>query len=162
MRIGVISDTHIPEQAQEIPRQILEAFKSVDMIVHAGDLVDLGVLRLLEACCSNVKAVWGNMDPQPVRDVLLEREIFMAAGFKVGLTHGCGRPAKLLELIKEDFKKDKPDLVIFGHSHTAVNITQDRTIYFNPGSPTDKVFAAYNSYGIIEIRDKIEPQIFKI
>lgn len=46
MRIGVISDTHIPERAKEIPEKILRDFKNVDMVIHVGDLVDLKVLDL--------------------------------------------------------------------------------------------------------------------
>ena len=33
MKIGVISDTHIPDRAKDIPQKILEAFKNVDMII---------------------------------------------------------------------------------------------------------------------------------
>ncbi len=39
----------------------------------------------------------------------------------------------------------------------------DGIIYFNPGSSTDKVFAPYNSYGVLEIKDnKIIPHIIKL
>ena len=63
MRIGVISDTHIPGQAEEIPAEITEAFKHVDMVLHCGDLVSPQVLDMLKKSCPNVKAVWVNMDP---------------------------------------------------------------------------------------------------
>jgi hypothetical protein len=43
MRIGVISDTHIPDRADDIPKIILEDFRNVDMVIHAGDLVELSV-----------------------------------------------------------------------------------------------------------------------
>jgi len=36
-------------------------------------------------------------------------------------------------------------------------------IYFNPGSPTDTIFAPYQSYGILEINGKeIKRSIVKI
>jgi predicted phosphodiesterase len=76
--------------------------------------------------------------------------------------HGYGLPNKLIDLISQIFKKDNVDLVIFGHSHSAVNEKRGNTIYFNPGSPTDKIFALHNSYGIIEINDKIEAKIIKL
>ncbi len=41
MRIGLIADAHIPEAGKELPHQAAEAFKGVDIILHAGDLIVL-------------------------------------------------------------------------------------------------------------------------
>ncbi|MDO8655790.1 MAG: YfcE family phosphodiesterase, partial [Nanoarchaeota archaeon] len=60
MRIGVIADTHIPDRAECLPKQVLDAFKQVDMVIHAGDIVDLSVLDTLKSVCKDVHAVWGN------------------------------------------------------------------------------------------------------
>jgi len=162
MRIGVIADTHIPDRAKVIPQQILESFKGVDMIIHAGDFVDLGVLDKLKAVCKNVRAVWGNMDPYEVKKELPEKEIIEIGNYKIGIIHGYGRPNKLIDLVTEIFKNDNVNLIIFGHSHSALNKKRGNIIYFNPGSPTDKIFALHNSYGIIEINDKIEAKIVRI
>ncbi len=162
MKIGVISDTHIPERGKEIPQKILEEFKKVDMIIHAGDLVDLNVLNKLKAVCGNVKAVWGNMDPDEVRKNLPEKEIFQVGKFKVGLMHGYGSPNNLIELLSSIFRDDNVNLIIFGHSHSSVNEERNGILFFNPGSPTDKIFAPYNSYGMIEINDKIEAKIIEL
>ena len=132
------------------------------MIIHAGDLVDLEVITQLKAACPNIKAVYGNMDGLEARRAFKEKEIIKIGKYKVGIMHGYGAPNKLVDLMSEAFKKDDVDIVIFGHSHTAINQTQNGVIFFNPGSPTDKVFSTYNSYGIIEINDKIEAKIIKI
>ncbi|MBM3250183.1 MAG: metallophosphoesterase [Candidatus Omnitrophica bacterium] len=162
MKIGVISDTHIPNAAEAIPKKILEDFKGVDMIVHAGDLVDLAVLEKLRSVCKNVKAVRGNMDSYEVRKNLPEKEVFTVGRHRIGLMHGFGAPANLTETLAEAFKDEKLDLIIFGHSHSPCNEEKNGILFFNPGSPTDKVFARYNSYGIIEINDKIEARIIRI
>jgi uncharacterized protein len=162
MRIGVISDTHIPDRAEEIPDEILEAFKSCDMVLHAGDLVDLSVLEKLKSVCPEVRAVWGNMDPQEVRQKLTEKIIFKAGRFKIALTHGYGSPSKLIDLLSEVFKNEGVDIIVFGHSHYSVNEKRGVVLFFNPGSATDKIFAPFNSYGIIEINDKIEAKIVRI
>ena len=162
MRIGVISDTHIPDRADQIPQQILEAFKNADMIIHAGDLLDLSVLDQLRTITSNVKAVRGNMDSEEARKKLPEKEIFALGRFKACLMHGYGPPNGLIELLGSIFKEEKPDLIIFGHSHEPFNKTKGGILFFNPGSATDKIFAPYNSYGIIEINDKIEARIIKL
>lgn len=151
MRIGVISDTHIPGAAEEIPSEITEAFKHVDMVLHCGDLISPQVLDMLKESCPNVKAVWGNMDPYELREKLREKEIIEADGKRIGLMHGFGHPKGLPDVLAAAFKDDKVDLIAFGHSHNPVNQKIGGIIFFNPGSATDKVFAEYNSYGIIEI-----------
>ncbi len=162
MKIGVIADTHIPDRAKEIPQEILEAFKGVDMVLHAGDLVDSSVLDKLKAVCKDVRAVRGNMDHDEVRKGLPEKEVIHAGNYKIGIIHGYGNPNKLIDLVTEIFKNDNCDLIIFGHSHSALNEKRGKIIYFNPGSATDKIFASSNSYGIIEINDKIEAKIVNI
>lgn len=162
MKIGVIADTHIPDRAKDIPKVILEDFKNVDMIIHAGDLIDLTVLDKLKTSCPDVRAVYGNMDPYEVRKKLAEKEIIEVGNYKIGVMHGYGNPHKLIDLLRQSFKNDNVDLIVFGHSHRGINEKLGNILYFNPGSPTDKIFSPYNSYGIIEINDKIEARIIKI
>ena len=161
MRIGVLSDTHIPDRIDKIPVVILQDLKNTDLIIHAGDLVDLIVLDELSRICNNVRAVWGNMDPYEVRKKLPEKEIIPAGKFKIGLMHGYGHPNQLISLLSNEFKNDNVNIIVFGHSHQSFNETREGIIFFNPGSATDKIFAPYNSYGIIEINDKIEARIIK-
>jgi hypothetical protein len=162
MKIGVISDTHIPERAKSIPGKILEEFKGVDMIIHAGDFVNIEVLAMLKKACPDVRGVSGNMDLADVRKNFPEKEIITVGKFKIGVKHGYGPPDKLIQMMQEAFKKDDVDMVIFGHSHNALNLKEGKVLYFNPGSPTDNVFSEYNSFGIIEINDKIEARIVKL
>lgn len=162
MRICVISDTHIPDRASDIPQKVLEELKSADMVIHAGDFADISVLRKLRSLHNNVKAVWGNMDGQEIRNELPQKEILKIGKHKIGITHGFGPPNKLIEFLKEAFKQDNVNLIIFGHSHSSFNEKVEGILFFNPGSLTDKIFSAYNSYGIIEINDKIEAKIVKL
>lgn len=162
IRIGVISDTHIPDRTAGIPQKILDGFKNVDMIIHAGDLVELSVLQDLKSVCKKVIAVYGNMDSPETREKLPEKEIIKAGKYKIGVIHGYGHPAKLVELVGQQFKGDDVDVIIFGHSHLPFNEKRGGILYFNPGSATDKIFSPYNSYGIIELNDTIEAQIIKI
>jgi len=160
MKIGVISDTHIPERAPEIPQEICSAFKDVDLILHAGDIVTIDVLESLRKI-STVKAVCGNMDPHEIRNQLKEKEIIEAGKFKIGLIHGKGHPDKMLSYLKSSFDK-KLDVIVFGHSHAPFNEKRDGILFFNPGSPTDTIFAPYRSYGIIEINDNINAKIVRL
>lgn len=162
MKIGVISDTHIPDRAKELPAQILKDFKNMDMIIHAGDFADPKVLETLKGLCPNIKAVWGNMDPYELRKKLAEKEVIDVGIYKIGLMHGYGPPNELVKVMAEAFKNDAVDIIIFGHSHSAYNKKMGNILYFNPGSPTDKIFASYNSYGVIEINKGIKASVIKL
>ena len=77
--------------------------------------------------------------------------------------HGYGDPRNLIDMLKKEFSAQKPDIVIFGHSHTPMNKYIDGTLFFNPGSPTDTIFAPYKSYWIIEIQDdNINAKIYRL
>lgn len=162
MRIGVISDTHIPAASAGIPRIVLEDFSSADMVVHAGDLADLRVLDELKNACRDVRAVYGNMDPPEVQRRLPKKLFIKTGRHKIGVLHGWGPPNRLIGLMAEEFKGEGCDLIIFGHSHCAAKEQRNSTLYFNPGSVTDKMSCEYNSYGIIEINDSIEAKIIRI
>ncbi len=159
MKIGVISDTHITEKSKHLPDAVVKGFKGVDMIVHAGDIGSAGILDTLRSLCPNVKAVWGNMDPDELKRILPEKEIFKAGKYRIAVTHGCGAAHKVIEYVQSLFKHDHVDVIIFGHSHEPCNEKRGGILFFNPGSPTDRMFAPYNSYGIIEAGDTIEGRI---
>lgn len=160
-KVGVLSDTHI-HAASELPKQLLRAFKDADLILHAGDLVELAVLEELKKIGPEVKAVCGNMDAPNVKRALPEKEIIRIDQFRIGLTHGRGAPFNLMQTVREKFSDDGVDCIVYGHSHSPRNEIHQAILYFNPGSPTDKFFAPYNSYGILEIEKKIIGKITKI
>lgn len=161
MRIGVLADTHIPDRAQDIPAKILEDFRGADLILLAGDLTIPFVLNRLKKIAP-VTAVFGNMDLPEVVKILKRKEIITFGKFKIGLFHGFGHPDKIIEQLKTEFKDDQVDIIVFGHSHSPMNEYIGKTLFFNPGSPTDRIFAPYNSYGVIEINDKITAQIKRL
>lgn len=162
MKIGIISDTHIPVNASELPGDLVKALKGCDMILHAGDLIELSVIESLEKI-SKTEAVCGNMDSAKVCSKLQNKKIISACDKKIGLMHGYGNPDNLVSILKEEFSAQKPDIIVFGHSHVPMNKYIDDILFFNPGSATDTVFAPYRSYGIIEIANgKVKATIHKL
>ena len=159
MIIGVLSDTH----SLIIPAGLLERLKSVDLIIHAGDLCDIHTLKLLKKIAP-VKAVQGNMDEPEVKKELPLKEIIICGNFKIGVTHGhIGDTREALKNAMTSFKDDKMDVVIFGHAHQAQSRQIGATLYFNPGSPNDVTKAKFLSYGLISIEaGKIKTEIIKI
>lgn len=159
MKIGVISDTHIPEASPSIPVEVFRAFSDVDMILHAGDILDMIVIDELSGL-AEVRVVRGNMDHYGRTRSLPEVVTVEVAGFRIGLTHGRGRPKGLHERIANSFSG--VDCIIFGHSHQPFNKMLGDVLMFNPGSPTDRRFAPYRSYGILELGDTITGRIIRI
>lgn len=160
MKILVLSDTHIPRSSHDIPKEVYDAIEDVDMILHAGDFVEKDVLDKLKSLRPTT-AVYGNMDAGALHNILNQKEVVTVGNFKIGLIHGYGAPSDIIDTVKSEFKG--VDAIVFGHSHAPVNIMKDGILFFNPGSPTDKVFANTNSYGILEVTDKkIEGKIITI
>jgi putative phosphoesterase len=128
-RIGVISDTH-----GYLDPRVLEEFAGVDHVIHAGDIMDVGILEAL-AAIAPVTAVAGNMDDGKLGK--LPREVAGDAGgisFVVG--HKRKRLLKRLSLGKIEGigKHDAPDLVVCGHDHLPAVEWVDGTLHLNPGS----------------------------
>jgi hypothetical protein len=161
MRILVLSDTHVPRMARDIPKKVYDEALKCDLILHAGDFTEMPVYKKLQKM-NKIVAVCGNMDSKELSALLKPKEIVEAKGFRIGLTHGWGSPEGLVERVYEDFKKDKVDCIVFGHSHHAFNDVYKKIPFLNPGSSTDKVFAKFNSYGIINISGKLETELVKI
>lgn len=153
IRIGVISDTHIPSVADRLPERVFAEFRGVDMILHAGDIVAPSVLEAL-AKLSKVIAVCGNMDRLDICAELPHRTIVEENGCRIGLTHGYGPPEGLLDNVRKEFESDGVDAIVFGHSHHALNEVIDGVLFFNPGTPTDRRFSHDLSIGLLEIGEK--------
>jgi len=158
MKIVVMSDTH----SRELPQQLLEDASKADLIVHLGDFCAMEDYLNLQKI-KEVKAVCGNMDEAALCEALPEQTTFACENKKIGLFHGKGQGHSVLSMVQEEFKGHKVDAVVFGHSHYPFNEEIKGTLYFNPGSPTDKIFAPYCSYGILEIDDSgIKGRIVKV
>ena len=161
MRIGIISDTHIPYAAKKIPRKALDLFAGVDAIIHAGDFQDMSVIADLEAIAP-FYGVAGNMDDHTIKKLVPEKRIISLGGFSIGVMHGSGAPSGLEDRIEACFKGEKLDALIYGHTHTPANIIKHNVLFFNPGSPTDSRFAEYNSIGILTLGATIAGEIVRL
>jgi len=158
VKIGVISDTHLDEASDKLKAVVERYFADVDLVVHAGDLVDLSVLEIFHP--RDVKAVCGNMDNSRVREKLPEQLIFEIKGFKFGLIHGWGSPRGLEERLKARF--GDVDCVIYGHTHQPANVKKDNVLFFNPGSAAQRHFLTSRTVGILEIDRDITGNIIHL
>jgi uncharacterized protein len=159
MKIGVLSDTHIPTAAPALPSVVFEIFKDVDLILHAGDIVDLSVLDELRVLAP-VEAVAGNMDDLRAHQSLPHKKILNLGKFRAGLIHGKWKLDEQKEMIRKEF--NDIDLIVYGHSHEPFWGKMFGVMFLNPGSPTDKRYAPYNSVAILTAGDELHAEIIRI
>ena len=160
MLIGLISDTHIPDRAKELPQNVFEAFENVELILHAGDLTSPKVIEELEKLAP-VIAVQGNMDR--VNGINLPKaKVIEVEGLKIGVIHGEVYPradsSQLLYLAKEL----NVDILVSGHSHQPKIEQNEGILLLNPGSPIVPRLAD-RTVMILEINNKeVDVEIVKI
>ena len=161
--VGLISDTHIPVRAREIPRKVFEVFEKADFIVHAGDLVTITVIDELEQLAP-VLAVYGNMDGAKIRGRLPKLNSAKIFNWKIGVTHN---PRVLFGMrkMREIVKQNDFDVLVYGHTHNPSVKWEGNTLFINPGSPTDPLppFITKPSVALLRItKDRIMPEIIRI
>jgi putative phosphoesterase len=159
MRIGVLSDTHVPTAKPALPARVFELFAGVDLILHAGDIVQLSVLDELRTIAP-VEAVAGNMDDLDAQTRLPRKKILSLGRFRAGLTHGKYKINVQRQMIRQEF--DDVDLIVYGHSHTPFWGMEQGIYFLNPGSPTDTRYAPFNSVAILEVSDEVKAEIIRI
>ena len=158
MKVGVISDTHLPTMGNGLPEGVLRAFQGVELILHAGDITDLAVLDELRAIAP-VEAVAGNMD-DPAYLGLPYKKVLTLGRFRIGLIHGKFRIDVQKDLIRSEF--DSVDLIVYGHSHTPFWGKVGDMLFLNPGSPTDNRYAPYHSVAILDVGETLSAEIVRI
>jgi putative phosphoesterase len=152
VKLGIVSDTHLPKGARRIPDACLDRLRASDAILHAGDLIGLGVLRELEALGPPVHAIAGNVDGPDVRALLPATRIVEAGGARIAMIHDAGPAAGRLERMRRRFPGAQA--VVFGHSHQPLLETApDGFAIFNPGSPTERRRAPRHTMGIATAED---------
>lgn len=160
-RIGVISDTHIPE-FRGIPEAVWTHFAGVTRIIHAGDLSCLSVLAALEAIAPTV-AVQGNIEEEEVvRTLPIKREVLIG-GVRIGVVHILGDAHRRAQAARREFPTAR--CVIFGHSHVPYCQEHEGQLLFNPGSATDRRHQPVCSLGLLTIDDQrqaIEGEILRL
>jgi putative phosphoesterase len=160
--VGLISDTHVPKRARYIPKRVFEIFEKVDYIIHAGDLVELEVVDELEQLAP-VLAVHGNMDGVDTRGALPRVNSLRVFDWKIGVMHD---PDVLFGFnkMREIAKQNCFNVFVYGHTHTASIKWEGKTLYINPGSPTDPALSTLKpSLGVLKItKDAITPQIVEL
>ncbi|MFB6192261.1 MAG: YfcE family phosphodiesterase [Haloarculaceae archaeon] len=150
-RIAVVSDTHIPSRASEIPAWVREEVDAADLVVHAGDFDSPEAYESFRELAPDAVCVTGNMDPGSLG--LPTTETFEAGGVRFVVTHGTGDLATYEERVAgivADHAADRPTVGISGHTHQRADREVDGYRLLNPGSATGADPATETSMFVLE------------
>ena len=151
MRIAVLSDTHAPRFWKSCPPRVADRLRGADLILHAGDVCTAGVLDEL-AAYAPVHVVMGNNDGPDVAAWGAPETLELAlAGVRVAMIHDSGPAKGRVPRLRRRFPD--ADLVVYGHSHIPMDLTENGLRIFNPGSPTDKRRQPQGTLGLLELAD---------
>lgn len=137
MRLLLIADTHVPKRARDLPAPVWDEVARADVVVHAGDWVDVTLLDALEHRAERLVACWGNNDGRELRDRLPEIADVTLAGVRISVVHETGAASGREERMSRRYPDT--DVLVFGHSHIPWDTTSRTGLrLLNPGSPTDR------------------------
>lgn len=144
-RLLLLADTHVPKRARDLPAPVWQAVDRADVVLHAGDWIDVATLDRLGERAARLVGVWGNNDGPELRSRLPEVARETIDGLRFGMVHETGAAAGREARMDEAFPG--LDVLVFGHSHIPWDSTTPRGMrLLNPGSPTDRRRQPYCTY----------------
>jgi putative phosphoesterase len=152
VQLLLITDTHVPKRARDLPTVVWDAVQNADVVVHAGDWVEPALLDHLEERSAKLIGCWGNNDGDELRRRLPERADVTLGGLRFTVVHETGasggRDARMARLYPDT------DVLVFGHSHIPWDTTAETGLrLLNPGSPTDRRRQPFCTYMTATVSD---------
>ena len=145
MRLLILSDTHVPARARDLPAQVWCAVEAADLVIHAGDWVDVRLLDQLAARSAMLLGVYGNNDGPALRARLPEVAWLTVGGLRLAVVHETGPAAGRETRCAGRFPD--VDVLVFGHSHIPWDsVAPNGMRLLNPGSPTDRRRQPHGTY----------------
>ncbi|WP_326564982.1 metallophosphoesterase [Amycolatopsis rhabdoformis] len=152
MRLLLLADTHLPKRAKELPDEVWAEVERADVVVHAGDWVDLDAFDELAVASKRLVAVYGNNDGPELREWLPEVARVTLGGVRLAVIHETGDAKGREQRTEAQFPET--DVLVFGHSHIPWDtVTPGGLRLLNPGSPTDRRRQEFCTYATAEIQD---------
>ena len=138
--IGLISDTH-----GLIRPEAIAALQNVELIIHAGDIGNLEVIRTLKGIAPIV-AIKGNNDIGAWAQRFPETKLVRSNNTKLFVIHNVNE-------LDCDPAARGYQVVVSGHSHKPSVSTRDRVLFVNPGSAGPRRFKLPVAVGRLIIED---------
>jgi hypothetical protein len=149
VKIGLISDTH-----GMLRPEVLAHFEGVDLILHAGDVGDPGILVEL-AAVAPVHAVFGNTDGFDVRAQTSARVELTLEGWRVLLTHGDELGSPSAAALHAAYPE--ADIIVYGHTHVQRTEVAEGVLVINSGAAGRARFKLKPTIGILALQEGLRP-----
>jgi putative phosphoesterase len=137
MHVAIVSDTHIPSRASNVPGWVEAEIRAADHTIHAGDFdAPDSYDRVRDLADGDLTAVTGNMDPAGLG--LPETETVELGGVTFAVIHGTGPLHDYHDRVARTVRDAAgPDAVgVSGHTHQVLDDERDGVRLLNPGSAT--------------------------
>jgi len=145
VKLLLIADTHVPNRARDLPGHVWDEVGRADVVLHAGDWVDVALLDRLASRAARLVGCWGNNDGPDLRARLPEKAETILGGLRFTVVHETGASAGRDERMARCYRDT--DVLVFGHSHIPWDSTAETGLrLLNPGSPTDRRRQPYCTY----------------
>jgi uncharacterized protein len=136
LRIGLLSDTHLPNERRTLWDEVRSAFEGVDLILHAGDIVHPMVLDWLEEIAP-VLAAEGNNDFSWTDPRVAPIQVVDAEGWRIAMVHDMEPEDRPIDFLIGRYLNNEPaDIIVTGHTHFERLDLREGVLQMNPGSPT--------------------------
>lgn len=151
MRLLIVADTHVPARARDLPEQVWQEVERVDVVFHAGDWVEVGLLDRMQERSARLVGVYGNNDGPALRARLPEVARLELDGLRLAMVHETGAARGRDERCARHYPD--VDVLVFGHSHIPWDSTAPSGLrLLNPGSPTDRRRQPHCTYMTADLR----------
>ena len=150
MLVVITADTHVPKRARDLPVPLWVAVDAADVVIHAGDWVDVALLDAVRARSRRLVGVYGNNDGPALRSRLPEVARLDLAGLRIAVVHETGAATGRERRCARAYPDT--DLLVFGHSHIPWDTRAPGGLrLLNPGSPTDRRRQPYATFMTAEV-----------
>lgn len=154
--VGLLSDTH-----GYLDAELAAVFdERADRIIHAGDVGTAEIIDRLEEIAPTT-AVRGNIDGGELRFLPLE-QVVEINGRRIAVLHIAGSPRRPRKAARELIARERPDVIVVGHSHIPVVGRVDGTLWINPGAAGYEGFHTQRTAALLHIPDNGELQMDRV
>ena len=136
MRIGLLTDTHLPSDLRNLWDEVADAFEGVDLILHGGDIVTPRVLDELEAVAP-VLAARGNNDGGWEDPRVQDCHFLELESWTLALVHDMEPEDRPIDALVDFYLGGRRvEIIVTGHTHFERLAYRDGVLQINSGSPT--------------------------
>jgi hypothetical protein len=154
MRVGLVADTH-----GLFDPALAEILRGVDLVLHAGDVGGAPILAALGAIAP-VRAVRGNNDLAPPLDALPDLAVIPLGELVALLVHDLGPRGLPAPAVAAALRRERPQLLVHGHSHRPGARVLDGRLLVNPGSAGPRRFSLPRTAALLTVRGRAATVVF--